>query len=224
ALAQAKPEPHALPAEGELALAADDLELHHAAGDADAGRHQVEHAAYAPVARHAALHVRGPEPDLPGAAPLAVVVGDALLGRAGHAAQVRRAVLEDLRALLGVPAAGRGVERVDRPAAPRRHDPARLGDGAVAELVLRGHAPIDLAGRRGADVVAARRVVAQVRERVAARRDRLRLLRLELPERLRRELVRDHAAQVVLELDDVHHGEAGVVRRQHFEDATIGRS
>ena len=143
------------------------------------------------------------------------------LREAGHPAQVRGVVVEDRVASLGVSAAGRRVERVDGPAPPGGHDPPRLRDRAVGEGVLRGLPAVDLAGGRRADVVALRGVVAEVRERVGARRDRLRLERLDLREGLGRQLVRDHAPEVVLEVDDVHDGQRRRLGGPHLEEPPV---
>jgi hypothetical protein len=61
-----------------------------------------------------------------------------------------------------------------------------------------------------------------MREHVAAGGDRLRLLRLDLGERLGRELVRHHASQVLLERHHVHDGDPVVLGRQDLEHAAVG--
>ena len=60
-------------------------------------------------------------------------------------------------------------------------------------------------------------------EGVGARRDRLRLQRLDLREGLGRELVRDHAPQVVLQVDDVHDREPALLGGADLEEAPVGR-
>ena len=144
------------------------------------------------------------------------------LREAGHPAQVRGVVVEDGRAFLGVSPAGRRVVGVNGPAAPRGDDPPRILDRAVGQGVLRGLPPVDLAGGCRADVVALRGVVAEVGERVGPRRNRLRLERLDLREGLGRELVRDDAPQVVLQVDDVDDREPALLGGPDLEEAPVG--
>ena len=144
------------------------------------------------------------------------------LGQAGDTAQVGRRVLEDRLALLGVAAAGGGVVGVDRAAVPGGHDARGLRHRAIGEGVLGGPAAVHLAGRRRAHVVALRGVVPEVGQGVAARGDRLGLERLDLGKGFRGQLVRDHPAQVVLEVHDVDGGQPARVRGPHLEDPPIG--
>ena len=65
--------------------------------------------------------------------------------------------------------------------------------------------------------------LAPVPQGVGARRHGLGLQRLDLREGLGRQLVGDHAPQVVLEVDDVHDGERAAVARPHLEVAAVGR-
>ncbi len=136
---------------------------------------------------------------------------------AGHAAQVGAALEREDRAhVLGVAAAGGAVERVDRLAVVEQHLAGGLGDGAVGERMLVVHAAVDLAARRAAQVVALVGELAQVAQRVGARRDRLRLRGLELRVGAGAELARHDAAQVVLERQLVDQVEtAAVVEEDH---------
>src|SRR3954463_13886853 len=105
--------------------------------------------------------------------------------------EVRDLLVEDLLRILRPPAARRAVERVDRLAVVGCHYSARLDAGLRRQRILRARAEVHLAGVGGANVVAFVGVLTEIALDVGARRDRLRLQRLELPERRRTELVRD---------------------------------
>ena len=102
---------------------------------------------------------------------------------ARHRRQVGGALQrEDLVHVLGVPAAGRAVESVDRLAAMEQQLAGGLGQRLVGQRILVLHAAVHLAARRGADVVALLAELAEVAHGVGARRHRLSLQRLELIE------------------------------------------
>jgi len=137
--------------------------------------------------------------------------GDVAEGRLGAAADVAHAAqvggggtaphLVDPRR---VPAAGRGIERQDRPAFVHRDLPAGLLDGFGAAGALGGDAAVDLVLDRREQVEAARGPSAEHRQGVAARRHRLRPKRRHAPRRLRPHFERQHGPDVGLEVDDVH--------------------
>ena len=114
--------------------------------------------------------------------------------------------------VLGAAAARGAVERVDRLAVVGGDDAARLGDGLRRERILGARAEVHLARVGGADVVALVLELPEVALDVGARRDRLRLERLELAEGGGTELVGHDAAQVVLERQFVDDGQR-VARR-----------
>ena len=96
--------------------------------------------------------------------------------------QVRHLLLEDVLRVLGSAAARGAVERVDRLAVVGGDDAARFGDGLGGERIFGARAEVHLARVGGADVVALVLELPHVSLDVGARRDGLRLERLELAE------------------------------------------
>ena len=124
--------------------------------------------------------------------------------------------------VFGPAAARRAVERVDRLAVVGRDDAARLDDRLGRQRIFGQRAEVHLARVGRADVVALVPVLPEVPLDVGARRDGLRLQRLDLSERRRVELVRDDAAQVLLERQLVDDRQRAARVAEHFERAAIG--
>ena len=157
-------------------------------------------------ARQPRGHLLGRELAPPAVGRRLVVVG--VFDRAQVA--VRRAV-EDVLDVLGVPARSREEERRRDLVLVGDHFARGLLDRAVGALVLAVGALVDLGARVGIER-------APARERVAARRDGLRLERLERPRR--RHLGRDHPADVGVGVERVDGLNAAALRAE-LERAAI---
>src|SRR5262249_6076495 len=139
-----------------------------------------------------------------------LLVERATVGTAGDRRQLQ---LDAARALeVGLAAAGehdadvaglaparRREEGIDRLTVVRGDEARGRLHSLVAQGLLASGAEVDLAGGRGADVVALAAELAEVAHRIRARGDGLRLLGLELVEDARTHLRRDDAAEVVLD-------------------------